>query len=329
MIKKIIFITFFCLLIFSNFSSFAQSRVVLVYSNSVWNGNKVDYVILNKMVDEGIKKLTGKTTTDESWSSLFSGCEKNALKVNTITETYELSTRPELAMAVANNLVRIGKKPQNILIYDRGIKCNDNTDNCVKRESMKKVGFNINKSSNGVKIFELSSKGVLREMGKIKNRFFTEVEEADCIANLPNLKDHHIMGITFALKNHIGSVTNPELFHQNAGVPQVADLNNTPIVKEKTKLIIGDLLRCQYNKGPHSYPEFHWNENAIMLSQDPVAADAIAFDILKKKRKEMGLSYGEMAYGGKPGEYIKDAGLRCKLGEWDPAKIEVITVNVN
>lgn len=304
-----------------------KPRVVIVRSSKVWKYGKVDKSILNKMVTVGITKLTGRNSR-AAWSSLFRGCRKVALKVNTITQSYEMVTRPELAWLTAGEIIKTGITARNVSIYDRGLKCKGKSNDCVRRTSMKKAGYRLNRGGNKIQVFEARKHGNWQRVGSSKNRFFTVLEQADCLVNMPILKDHHIMGVTFALKNHVGSVSNPELFHKNAGVPQVAYLNGSSVIRKKHRLVVGDVLRAQYNRGPHNHPEFHWNENAIILGVDPVAVDRVALAILVKKREQKGLKFGKMAYGGRAAQYIFDAGKKG-LGVSSLSQIEVIQLTVN
>lgn len=306
----------------------ATSKVVVVRSDRVWNGKRINKTVLKKMLNVGMKTLTKKSDA-AAWKELFKGCKKVALKVNTITEETLVSTRKDLAMLVADELIDSRIRAENISIYDRGLKCKKKTDKCIKRTSMKKAGYRLNTSSRGVKVFEARGKGKWIKIGKMKNRFFKVLNNADCHVNMPILKDHHIMGITFALKNHMGSVTNPQLFHNNAGVPAIANLNARPEIKNTLRLVVGDILRAQYHDGPKNNPRYHWKENAIILGTDPVAVDTVALEILKRKRDQMGYEWGEMAYGGQAAKYIQDAGRRKKLGEANYDKIDLDEVYID
>lgn len=238
-------------------------------------------------------------------------------------------TRPELARFTAEQIAKTGVTRKNISIFDRGLKCKKtSTTNCIERFSMAEAGYRLNKGGRSFQVLEARKPGRWRNLGSVRNRFFKVLEEADCLVNMPILKDHHIMGVTFALKNHLGSVANPELFHQNAGVPRVADLNLHPIIRKAHRLVIGDVLRAQYNKGPHNYPEYHWNENAIIVGVDPVAVDRVALAILVKKREEKDLKFGKMAKGGEAAKYIVDAGNRG-LGVSTLSRIEVIQITLD
>jgi uncharacterized protein (DUF362 family) len=304
-----------------------KSKVVIIRNQKAWRNGKIDVQVLNEMLHEGMLKLSDKESVEDAWSLYFKAEEKIALKVNTITNDPAVSTHHELTTLVGNGIISTGVKSNDITVFDRGIKCEQATDNICQRKSLEDAGYIKNTSNNGIRIFEAKQHDDWKKMGCIKNRFFKAITDIDGHVNMPILKDHHIMGVTFALKNYLGTLTNPELLHKNAGIPYIADLNAMPEIKDSLRLIIGDMLKCQYNKGPHNNPKYHWNENAIILSADPVAIDAVAFEILKAKRNQYGLEYAKMAFGGEPGKYIIDACRRKNLGEAELEKIDLIEIN--
>ena len=62
-------------------------------------------------------------------------------------------------------------------------------------------------------------------------------ERITALVSAPVLKHHNAAGVTIALKNHLGSVRNPNRFHPNNCVA-VGDLNTAPTIVEKTRLIV-------------------------------------------------------------------------------------------
>ena len=44
-----------------------------------------------------------------------------------------------------------------------------------------------------------------------------------------------------------------------------------------------------YEGGPAYKPEFSWKQNALIVSQDPVALDYTGWQIIERKRAEKGL----------------------------------------
>jgi uncharacterized protein (DUF362 family) len=145
------------------------------------------------------------------------------------------------------------------------------------------------------------------------------------VINLPILKDHSMSGVTFAMKNMYGVVERPQDLHGGGCNPGVADLNAFPVIRKKIKLTIGDAMTSVYEGGPGFKPEHLWQPNALIVGEDRVAMDQIAWGILDKKRTEVGLKTLEAA--GRPPLYISTAAdATHALGVNDPQRIKVIEV---
>jgi hypothetical protein len=109
----------------------------------------------------------------------------------------------------------------------------------------------------------------------------------DALINVPALKEHGTSGFTSAMKNHYGTVSNPGQLHGNNCGPYIPALNALPVIRDKTRLIVGDFIRiCPYD----------WNrmsvENRIAMSFDPVAHDIVARQVLVNRRAADGQSAG-------------------------------------
>src|ERR1019366_8450607 len=145
----------------------------------------------------------------------------------------------------------------------------------------------------------------------------------DMVLNLPILKDHGMAGVTFSMKNMYGVVQHPSELHAGGCNPGVADLNCIPAVREKVRFTIGDAMSSVYEGGPGFRPEHLWQPNALIVGEDRVAIDQIAWGILEKKRAEVGLKTFEAA--GRPPRYIATAADSTHaLGVNDPRHIKVI-----
>jgi len=63
----------------------------------------------------------------------------------------------------------------------------------------------------------------------------------NALISVPVLKSHMLSGISFALKNHYGTCSNPGSLHRWIG-PSMAKLNALGPIVDRTRLIIGDAL---------------------------------------------------------------------------------------
>ena len=92
-------------------------------------------------------------------------------------------------------------------------------------------------------------------------------------------------GITFSMKNMYGVVDKPFTLHADSCNPGVADLNSIPVVREKVRFTIGDAMSSVYDGGPGFHPERLWYPNALIVGEDRVAIDSIAWEMLDKQAR--------------------------------------------
>jgi len=119
--------------------------------------------------------------------------------------------------------------------------------------------------------------------------------ECGMVINLPILKDHTMAGVTFAMKNMYGVIDRPQDLHNNNCNPAIADLNCFPTIRAKMRLIIGDAFSSVYEGGPVYHPEHIWYPNALIVGEDRVAIDQIAWQMIARKRAEAGVPTLEAA----------------------------------
>jgi uncharacterized protein (DUF362 family) len=145
------------------------------------------------------------------------------------------------------------------------------------------------------------------------------------VIGVPILKDHIMSGVTFAMKNMYGVVERPQELHGGGCNPGVADLNCIPVVREKVRFTIGDAMTSVYNGGPSFHPERLWYPNALIVGEDRVAIDQVAWQMIERKRAEAGMKTLEET--GRPPRYIATAADGAHaLGTNDLNKIHLMEV---
>jgi Domain of unknown function (DUF362) len=144
---------------------------------------------------------------------------------------------------------------------------------------------------------------------------------AKCTAliSVPSVKVHTLTGIAVAMKNYINLSSTPSKYH--APATSLGEIFLLPDVKGKTRLIVVDLLRPYFGPGPQINPLHRWNYHGIMVSNDPVAVDALCLSICQAKRN---LFKGEPWPVTPPPDFIAAADKTYRLGTSDPAKIKLI-----
>jgi uncharacterized protein (DUF362 family) len=160
-------------------------------------------------------------------------------------------------------------------------------------------------------------------VGSRLSRILTQ--RCDAIVNVPVLKDHDGAGVTIALKNMYGVIHNPNKYHPNGCNPFIADLNMLPAIRTKVRLTICDATTACFEGGPGYKPQYSWKENALIVSQDPVALDYTGWRIIERKRAEKGLKTLE-ADKRAPHYIATAADAQHRLGTNDPQRIALVEV---
>jgi hypothetical protein len=115
-------------------------------------------------------------------------------------------------------------------------------------------------------------------------------QRTTALINSRPMRTHAWAGVGSLIKNYI-MFDNPSDYHPDA-CADLAKLWELPIVKGKTRLNVLVMLTPQFhNIGPHHFdPEYTWPYRGLIVSTDPVAADALGLRIIQAKRRE---AFGE------------------------------------
>ena len=301
----------------SNSPHKGKSRVVIYQDDRVRGGSgDIDREIVLRMLDSALQRLTGAGSSQEAWRHFCAPKDIVGIKVNCLAGK-GLSTHPELVEAIVTGLRSAGVKEENIIIWDR------------LTEDLKRAGFQVNMNGRGIRCYGNDAPGadyerqltIIGSVGSRLSRILTR--QCTTMINVPVLKDHSIAGVSVSLKNLFGAIDNPNKYHLNGCNPFVADLCTAKAITEKSRVIICDALKAQYEGGPPYMPQWAWNFNGILVGTDPVALDQVAYRIIDRKRRERGMP--SLAGAGREPAYIATAAdADHRLGTNDPRRIEEI-----
>ncbi len=145
---------------------------------------------------------------------------------------------------------------------------------------------------------------------------------ATAFINVRPMRTHHWSGLGTLLKNMIMFVPRPAEYHGDACAP-LGSIWLLPQLEGKVRLNILVMLTPQFHGvGPHSFSKrFVWPYGGLILSTDPVAADATGARIIQAKRKEF---FGEDRPISPPPHHIQIADTRYGLGVSDPERIDLV-----
>jgi uncharacterized protein (DUF362 family) len=294
-----------------------KSRVVIARDAMLrGSGTTVDSGHVVGLLDRSMQALFNVDNPAEPWKKLVHPGDKVGLKVNALGGR-GLSSNLQLVEAICGRLQEAGIRASDIVIWDR------DTD------ELEHVGFHASIGGNRVQCFgtdRLDYEDELVTYGSVGSRLSRILtKRCDVLINVPVLKDHDGAGITAALKNMYGVIHNPNKYHPNGCNPYVADVNMLPEIRAKLRLTICDATTASYEGGPGYKPQYAWKNNALVVSQDPVALDYIGWQIIERKRVEKGLKTLE-ADGRAPHYIATAADAQHRLGTNDPKKIATVEV---
>jgi uncharacterized protein (DUF362 family) len=295
----------------------AKSKVVIA-RDALLRGtaSTVDSGRMLSLLDRAMQALFDRDRPIEAWRKLVHPGETVGLKVNTLGGR-GISTNVQLVEAVCERLQEAGVKPADIVVWDRG------------SEELERAGFHLSMDGNRVQCYGTDRAGYEEDLaayGSVGSRLSKILtQRSGVLINLPVLKDHDGAGVTIALKNMYGAIHNPNKYHPNGCNPYIADLNMLPEIRSRMRLTVCDATTAMYEGGPAFKPEFSWKHNALLVSQDPVALDYTGWQIVERKRAEMGLKTLETEE--RAPRYIATAAdAEHRLGTNDPRRISVVEV---
>jgi hypothetical protein len=131
-------------------------------------------------------------------------------------------------------------------------------------------------------------------------------------------------GISFALKNHYGTFDKPSHFHRPKFERALAELNALPPIRERTRLIIGDVLTVDPRRDTAGYRMIGTGD-AILMSFDPVAHDTVGLQIANQVLTAEGSS--TEATTNLTTAWLDNA-AQLGLGTNDPKDMEWVEVDV-
>ncbi len=288
-------------------------RVVRVATGKNPVGQKIDGARVRREVERGMAALTGEKRMGKAWRQFVGPKDIVGIKVNPIGGAI-LSTKPEVVDAIVEGLLAAGVRKANIVIWDRRLfQLADAGFTEARFPGIRILGTEM-KGPNGEfyddkgelwardnvdrealpYVVDLEMKYNKELLGYMinegKESYFTKIvtEKVTKIVNVPIFKNSGAT-VTCCLKNlAYGSVSNTSRLHK-IWMNSVVEPCAFPVLRDKVVLNIVDGLQACYDGGPGANPKFVYDANLLLFGTDPVAADAVAHDILVKERIARGV----------------------------------------
>lgn len=288
----------------------------------------------DEMIDETIIQLTGEKTPEKAWKALFKHFNKThgrgnrgykkgemiAIKLNinnalTHHDTIELNSSPVVTLALVRSMINKGKvREQDIVICEPSRAITDSIYNKIHRE-FPKLRFIDNVGGNGREKSEYYSDQITysKDNGKMARGLAKCIVDATYLINSALLKTHSGPGVTLTGKNWYGATDIALQWRQNAhnnvsqdkrngkrGYKTFVDWISHKDMGQKCMLFIID--GTYGSRDVNGAPNPKWMGEpfngdwacSIIASQDGIACDAVAMDMIIAEWPEFGsLNYSD------------------------------------
>jgi uncharacterized protein (DUF362 family) len=296
-----------------------MSTVVIVKGKNLFSSsNEINQKPLEQMYAQGLFALTGQSEWKDCLHSFLPMKDKIGIKINTIGGK-SISTRPNVAMCLAHFIAENHGQNGNVVVWDR-----------TNRE-LQDAGYKLNRNRKGVKVYGTDTQGIGYHRNLVSHlnigSLFSSIQsdQISSSISLAILKDHGLAGVTAGMKNYFGAIHNPNKYHDTHCDPFVAEVFDTSLIKKKHRLSILDGLIIQYHRGPSYHARWAEKQGMLIFSFDPVAADAVGWQIIEKLRAKKGLP--SLSEEDREPRYLKTA-EKMGLGTADQEMIKIREVEV-
>lgn len=282
-------------------------RVIHVYASGAhnWNysaTNYWDYVsqsVVNSMVNEGIKSLTGQNTPANAWRSLmpnYKAGEIVAIKVsfNNNGAAGEIDGIIEPVNAIIDGLNDAGVPDTSIVVFDSSRQLPARFTSGCDHPGVMFRDSDDTPWGTGSALVTFTPPG----HSPFTQHLSKEVVRASYLINMPVLKRHGMAWLSLAMKNHFGTIQYPDDIHPwcalassafTTSYNSIVDINKDTHIAAKTILTVGDaIFAALHNSGSQSFPT-RWatfgnqTPKSLFFSTDPVAIDCVMGDLLSEE----------------------------------------------
>jgi uncharacterized protein (DUF362 family) len=299
----------------------APGRIVKVSKKDCMQENKLYPKAddAKAMLTKALTELTGKSDLPSAVGQFVHKDDIVCVKVNGIAKQ-NMGTNKELVIPFLEAMIQAGVKPENITVLEQyGGFLAGTRVTAQNVPAGVKIAIHQNKDA-------VMPDRLIPGTGT-RTKFVRALTEATAAINFALIKDHSICGYTGALKNMThGCSINPHDFHAHNASPQIALMFAQDVIKSRVRLNIADGFKIMAHGGPlWKSPDHVKLHEAVYASTDPVALDALGWEIIEEARK--GFNLKTLTEEKRAPSYIR-AAADLGLGIADRAKIKVREVTV-
>lgn len=290
-------------------------HVVKVHMKGMRSGMFPEPKASRIMVDKAVMTLSGESDPGRAWLRFIAPTDRVVLKINCLG-TRMLSSMREVVYAIADAIRDVGVPDANILLLDMFASnmMGGRYDQQLNPRKMRVLAHNEN-----------TYHKTWVEAGPARARFSELLRWSTAVINVPPIKDHDLAGVTCTMKNMaFGTVEKPHLNHHVVN-EAVARLYAHEEIRGRVRLNIVDGSRVLYDGGPKFRGSAHTLHECVYASTDPVAMDAIAFELIESLRAENNMR--TLAQVGRPAKFLQ-MGADLGLGVADRKQIRLDAVEL-
>ena len=273
-------------------------RVVKVKSDTCvdTSTNTANDEVVREMMAQGMRALTGASTTADAWRRFFTPADVVGIKVNCGGYPNCISAY-EIVAETVRQLTGLGVPVSQIYVYER---YQNQMDECnyaahlpegVQTVAAERANRNTDNAGYDPETYLeanlFGEEDTRSSMMRLVSKRLTK------IINIPNMKDHGATGATGCLKNiAYGSFSNVARTHQRGKshtYSVVGTLASMEPLRSRTVLQVMDGLRGVWHGGPFARTtKYVFYPKQILFGTDPVAIDRLLLDIVDNERKAHG-----------------------------------------
>jgi uncharacterized protein (DUF362 family) len=269
-------------------------RVVEVFHNDAISDNHVSQPIVGRMLNEGMKELTGEKSARAAWAKFIEPHDVVGIKINSSGAPVCYSS-PELVREIIAAVHSVGVPAQNVVVFDRY----SHEIDMGSYQTLVPVGTRVVGIEHGAydaARYDFDVYCDANFFGETETRCFLAkvvTQELTKILNIPTFKDHSAAGVTGCLKNlGYGCFNNVARSHQQPYSytdPLIGYLCSTEPLRSRTVLHVMDGMREVWHGGPITWNwDFIYEAKTLFVGTDPVGMDTIELEAIEKKRREEG-----------------------------------------
>jgi len=247
-----------------NPSTAPRARVVDAHSGRVVGSSGIDRAAVRDLLDAGLCELTGKARASDAWQSILRSDDVIGIKFNRVA-SHTLGTTEPFAAALMQSLADAEFDPARCVIFDVDARL---IQQCGAKPPDDRFG------------------GHEVDFGCGRDSFVAALERVTALINVPFLKTHHLALMTGCLKNlSHGLIRRPARFHADGCDPAISRIVASEPIRSRLRLNVVNALRMLVEGGSRAAPTDRADSGRILLSFDPVAADAVGFERINGARR--------------------------------------------